>query len=671
MNRSTRLIGLTAILTLGACGQGLQSDPGVTHPDGAVDGQIDPLDAQIDPPDGRIDDPPDGSTGPDAPPPVRFSACGAFGSGGARAIAAATDLPRAVVGYGSGRAVLIDTASLSVRLELPAHERRITSAAMSKDGQRSATSSETGEIIVSRTDDGQALARIQTGELPLPLSRLALSPDGGLVAARDNQGLHLWRVDDGSLLWTRPEGDPELLRFLDDGQTLLSGGSGLVSFRRVTDGTIEREASYEGVNASPRLSDANGDGTLMVGALSGGFGLWRTGQKPAVWTQIDPSPDYLRPQLSSDGATLAFRAKPSGTRLARLSDGSVLGSFPGLSASLAFDHTGSLLIGDSDGTLHRISTSAHEEMVVPAPPGHGGPLLQVAFSPDGHLFATSATEGADASGGYGELFTVKVWRAQDGILLFTSTTAHLGTRRSFAFSPDSASLAVVGPDGRIRLLQASDGRELTVMGDEVQGVAFTSDGRSLVGSTLARYDRRAIRRWRIADGAEEPGFGARGIGAMDFAFSPDGSVVAIIAGSSSSIEGLSLWPVTDESPLWSARVAMDGFPSLTAAFSPDGSRIAISNLQVFATSDGYLIKDLRPAGWYRQSFASGVSYSRDGAHVAFTDDSVFGALRVFRTSDWMPEETRPGAFGAVAFSPTEDRLLLGGNDYIVRLLCQE
>ncbi len=661
-------MGLTAIFTLGACGQGLQSDPGVIRPDGAVD---DTPDGRVDPPDGSIDGAPDGSTGPDAPPPAHFGACGAFGSGGARAIAAATDLPRAVVGYGSGRAVLIDTDSLSILRELPAHERMVTRAAMSKDGKRVATSSETGEIIVSRADDGQEVARIQTGENPWGLDLLALSPDGSLVAAQ--QPLRLWRVEDGSLLWTRPGGDPFLLRFLDDGQTVLSGGYGLVSFRRVTDGTIEREASFEGMNTTPRLSDASGDGTLFVGDNGyDRFGLWRMGQKPAAWIETDPDLFSGSMRLSPDGATLALRAMPSGIFLARVSDGSMLGNFPGISASLAFDHAGSLLIGDAEGTLHRVSTSAHEEMVVPAPPGHGGPLLQVAFSPDGRLLATSAHEGEVASGGDGELFTVKVWSAKDGIPLFTVSTTYLRTGHYFAFSPDSASLAVVGPDKRIHLLQASDGHELAVVGELVEGVAFTADGHSLLGSSTSGSPR-AFRRWAAADGAEEVGFGGYG-GAYSFALSPDGSRMAIFTEHSPwSIAGLSLWRLTDESPLWSANVSVGGFYTPAAAFSPDGSQIAISDLQVLAAADGAIIKDLRPAGWSeRQHRAGGVSYSRDGAHLAFAaDDTAGGALRVFRTSDWMLEQTRPGNFRAVAFSPTEDRLLVGGNDYIARLLCQE
>jgi WD40 repeat protein len=683
MNTRTRPIALTALFTLGACVPGLQSDPGVTHRDGAVD---DAPDGQIDPPDGAVDDAPDGQVDPsdgppyDAPdgatdtaPPIRFAACGTIGSGGIRAIAAATNLPRAVVGYGSGRAALIDTASLSVQFELPAHDRGVTCAAMSMDGTRTATSSETGEIIVSRTDDGQELARIQTGGFRF--DRLALSPDGGLVAAHGpTGGLRLWRVDDGSMLWARGEGDPFLLRFLDDGQTLVSGGYGLVNFRRVSNGIIQGEASFEAMNGAPHLRDASGDGTLFVGIWRGGFGLWRTGQESAAWTTTDPGASYgppvdpLRPQISPDGTTLALRGTPSGIRLARASDGSELGSFPGRATSVAFDHAGSILVGDSDGTLHRVSTSGHEEMVAPAPPGHRAPLIQVAFSPDGRLFATSANDGEEPSES-SERFTVKVWRAQDGVLLFTAPVANVRTRRAFAFSPDSASVAVVGLDRRIRLLQSSDGRELAVIGDDVEGVVFTSDGRSLMGSMYGRLERRAFRRWRTADGVEEPGVGRQGVAPLGFAFSPDGSQVAILTAHSPwSTEGLSLWRVTDESPLWSARVGVEGFQYAAPTFSPDGSQVAISALQVLAAADGALIKDLRPEGWSLSS-SGDVGYSRDGALVTFTDG--YGALRVFRTSDWMPAETPSGAFSAAAFSPTEDRLLLGGNDNIVRLLCQE
>ena len=329
-----------------------------------------------------------------------------------------------------------------------------------------------------------------------------------------------------------------------------------------------------------------------------------------------------------------------------------------------------MLIGDRDGTLHRVSTSAHEDAVAPAPPGLGGPAHQVVFSPDGHLFATSSLEGVGNTNTGDPVATLKVWRAEDGAVVFTAPIAGVRSGPDLAFSSDSATLAVVSPENRIRLLRSSDWHELAVMDQGVEGVAFTVDGKSLLASGLGGYVRRALRRWRVADGMEELGVGALGMEARDFVLSPDGIRVAILFADSAPAEGLSLWGLKDEEAIWSVQVNTGRGQSV--AFAPDGSQVATSDFQVFATADGGLIRDLKPANWDPgSSFTSGVGYSRDGAHLAFATFERAGGLRVFRASDGMPEHQRSGTFQTVAWSPTQDRLIVGGEDFILRSLCAE
>ena len=650
-------IAVTAILLASACGQGLDSRP---------------TPVPVYPPGGD---------------PATGSSCGLFGGGGVQSLALARERPVAVVGYGSGRVAAHSVDDGSMIGTPTDHRVPVTVVAVSGDASSMASASTAGDIIVAPPGGGRPSRTLKHGLGWV--KGLAYSPDGSILVSANGSTVRAWRVDDGAPLWSRPvEGGTDALYFSADGQTLIAG-TGVLLFRRASDGAVIRELP---LRERPVVTGVAADGSSFVGvvpvpAMPGAMakvGIWRASDGEPVWTRtVGPRSATVYPAgLSPDGSTVAVAGGSGTIQLFRAEDGSETGSLPAPHTSaLAFaPGAGDLVIGDEEGGVRVLALPGGEaRAAVPGGGGHGSPVFQVGFSPDGTLFASSSYSEGQPGDGHDR--SLKLWRVSDGRLLFTVPGAAGQTSQSFAFSPDSGLIATAHDDQRVHLVRTSDGQEVAAFADGVHKVAFAPDGQTLLTACRCGGDRRPLRRWRVADGVEELGLGPRFQIPAAFAFSPDGATVAVVDKNSLHME-LALWQTSDGNRLWQAsRSDARGLfgDNASVVFSPDGTLIAYStflhdeaDVRVHQSRDGKLVRSLQPKSAVQAPVVRGgaISFSRDGVWLAAgADGDQGGGLTLYRTATWGAQPPLPGRYLGVAFSPTEDRLLGGGRDRVMRMFC--
>jgi WD40 repeat protein len=334
--------------------------------------------------------------------------------------------------------------------------------------------------------------------------------------------------------------------------------------------------------------------------------------------------------------------------------------------------------------------------------GHTEPVYAVAFSPDGRTMATGA--GDD---------TIRLWNVADPARptpLGPPVNGHTGWVYWLAFSPDGRTLASAGRDRTVRLWNVADPAHPTAWGPPLTGhsgyvfsVAFSGDGHTLAS---ASYDH-TVRLWDVTDPAHPAPLGSPLTGHTESvasaAFSPDGRTVAS-AGHDHTIR---LWNVTDPARhrLWAP--PLTGPATVYAvAFSPDGRVLAgVGEDRTVRLWDIHDPARPRPLGVPLTGHTDvilAVAFSHDGrtlatagadhsvrlwnvtdpAHATAAGPPLLGHTGIvnwvaFRPGDaglasvsddhtvrmWsLPRTILPGAVGALAFRPSDGRVLAGADE---------
>jgi WD40 repeat protein len=388
----------------------------------------------------------------------------------------------------------------------------------------------------------------------------------------------------------------------------------------------------------------------------------------------------LRADLSGGGAVRIVRFSPDGSTVlvagrggARLYDRargfSVHRLLPSSRiADAAFSPDGRLVVGAGTGrdtAAHVWDVRTRAELFTLK---HQGPVLSVAFSPNGRFIATGSADG-----------TARLWLVEGGLPAGEPFKHQVGARgddvQMVSFSPDSTRLLTVGGNRFARLFDVVRHEELLRErfnnGTLVNRARFSHDGK-LIATAGASEE---VRVWNASTG--ELRFPPlQGTGRVtDLAFSPDDALLAT-AGSNDTVARV--WSIEKRSSVAILTMHRSGVESV--AFSPDGRSVATTG------RDGKAYLSGSTAGFTQALLAghtgpvTGVEFSPGGDVVAtWSEDGTarlwnavvgtFGGLppadaQVLGRHD-LPPTARRGP--SVAFSPDGRRVLSAGADGTVRL----
>jgi eukaryotic-like serine/threonine-protein kinase len=308
--------------------------------------------------------------------------------------------------------------------------------------------------------------------------------------------------------------------------------------------------------------------------------------------------------------------------------------------------------------------------------GHRCAVTSVAFSPDGTRIVTGA-------GNQNVPFEAKVWDARTGMHLFDLKGLAPSVRGwgnipdvSVAFSADSKRIVTAGGDKTARVYDALAGAlqlELKEHAGDVSCAAFSPDGTQI--ATAFRAGSAAIvKLWDARTGKALLDWKAHRYYVTRLAFSPDGTRI-LTGGSDRAVK---VWDAQTGELVLEVKGMMNSDESSGLAFSPDGKRIVAGReddtARVIDARTGGLLLELkgRPRVSHAiSSTSTGVltaAFSPDGARIA-----TGGTTGGFGTGEASVWDARTGAellelkgltsfVMSVAFSPDGERIITGGAD---------
>jgi Planctomycete cytochrome C/WD domain, G-beta repeat len=269
------------------------------------------------------------------------------------------------------------------------------------------------------------------------------------------------------------------------------------------------------------------------------------GQQRAVLTIELASGEVVHRSAGAEGRITSLAYSSDGCRLAAAA------SLPGRSGTV---------------TIYRLASGLPEHGLEQTLAAHQDAILDMTFSPDGSLLATT---------GYDRL--IKLWDVRTGKELRTLKD-HSDSVYGLAFSPDGKLLASGAADRAVKVWDVASGKRLYTLGeptDWVYAVAWSPDGRHLAAGGVDR----SIRVWEVS---------ASGGRIVQSAFAHEGAITRLVY----STDGKTLYSLSEDrtAKAWDAAQMIERkvYPRqpesvLALAVRPDHQQLALGRY------DGHLV----------------------------------------------------------------------------------
>jgi WD40 repeat protein/serine/threonine protein kinase len=275
--------------------------------------------------------------------------------------------------------------------------------------------------------------------------------------------------------------------------------------------------------------------------------------------------------------------------------------------------------------------------------GHTGPVLAVAFSPDGRRAVTASRDK-----------TARIWDVENARLVKT-LRGHAHDVLTAAFSPDGRRVLTGSRDQSIRLWDADSGEALAVLGPHpslVSRVSFTADGRRALAvgraTSATVWDLDLERAVAKLQGHTGP--------LTDGAFSPDGTRIA----TSSADHAARIWDAASGKEIFVLYGHEDVLTDVE--FSPDGRWLLTASYdntaRIWDASSGREHSTLRA----HTQRVNSASFSPDGRRVVTASwDRSVAVWEITTAAERLVLE-HGDRVTSIAFSPDGRRLVTACQD---------
>jgi WD40 repeat protein/serine/threonine protein kinase len=413
------------------------------------------------------------------------------------------------VGCQDGTVKLLQTKSRTEVATLKVHSDTVKALAFSPDSRRLASGSDNGSVIVWGVGTGKVLASLSHG---VEVRSVVFSPDGSKLVSGGEPALKVW----DSATWEELPGPPghkeavKGLAFSPDGRLLVSGS--IDRTVKVWDTATWHELRTLAPHIGMVLDVAfSPDGTQIAAAAGNFFNsgdeceikVWDAKNGQLIHTLSGHQGGVFKLAFSPDGKRLASTGAEDATikiwDMANGLEALTLRGHADAPWGVAFSPDGRLLY--SAGADHTIRVwdgrplEDDSDLALRTFVGHTARVSSVAFDLDGHRLVSASLDR-----------TVKIWDVTTGKEL-RGLSAYPGPVQCVAFSPQGHLLATTSSregqdgaeDGLLKIWDSRTWRELyrsDLNFDLFSSLAFSPDGKRLVATgynPLVVWDTTAFR----------------------------------------------------------------------------------------------------------------------------------------------------------------------------------